>query len=188
MTPSQPPLVTRQGNFGSRATTSIDFALGRFVKKRLREPRASSRNQAPVAGCENLSRRFPTVRMYFESSEFRSKALIGSISHKRDYRNAKPCHACSQAGLFADDDFGINRQGAAVATSDSAETKAKVPMHAMPSSRRSTRASEMDSASQVGRDRQGCLSSETARGRRRHFIGGSQRELRPSFIGDGDRK
>jgi len=43
-------------------------------------------------------------------------------------------------------------------------------------------------ASQVGRDRQGCLSSETARGRRRHFIGGSQRELRPSFIGDGDRK
>ena len=49
------------------------------------------------------------------------------------------------AGLFADDDFGINRQGAAVATSDSAETKAKVPMHAMPSSRRSPRASEMDS-------------------------------------------
>ena len=112
MTPSQPPLVTRQRNFGSRATTSIDFALGRFVKKRLREPRASSRNQAPVAGCENLSRRFPTVRMYFESSEFRSKALIGSISHKRAYRNAKPCHAGSQAGLFADDDFGINRQGA----------------------------------------------------------------------------
>jgi hypothetical protein len=28
--------------------------------------------------------------------------------------------------LFADDDFGINRQGATVATSDSAETKAKV--------------------------------------------------------------
>jgi hypothetical protein len=42
-------------------------------------------------------------------------------------------------------------------------------------------------ASQVGRDRQGCLSSESA-GPRRHFIGGSQRELRPSFIGDGDRK
>jgi hypothetical protein len=61
-------------------------------------------------------------------------------------------------------------------------------MHAMPSSRRSPRASEMDSRPKVGRDRQGCLSSETARGRRRHFIGGSQRELRPSFIGDGDRK
>jgi hypothetical protein len=93
--------------------------------------------------------------------------------------------------LFADDDFGINRQGAAVATSDGAETKAKVTprCNARDAIEQAIDARLGDGlASQVGRDRQGCLSSETARGRRRHFIGGSQRELRPSFIGDGDRK
>jgi len=57
--------------------------------------------------------------------------------------------------LFDDDDFGINRRRAAAATSDRAETKAKVPMHAMPSSRRSPRALEMDSrprSAEAGRD------------------------------------
>jgi hypothetical protein len=124
-------------------------------------------------------------------ANFVHKLLIGSISHKRDYRNAKPCRACSQAGLFADDDFGTNRQGAVVATSDSAEAKSKVTLRC---NARDAIEQAIDVrlgdgfASQVGRDRQACLSSETARGRRRHFIGGSQRELRPSFIGDGDRK
>src|SRR4029434_2666144 len=98
MTPSRPPLVTRQGNFGSRATTSIDFALGRFVKKRLREPRVIQK-PATVAGRENLPRCFPAARMHFESSEFRSKALIGSISHKRDYRNAQAMPRLLPGGL-----------------------------------------------------------------------------------------
>jgi len=69
--------------------------------------------------------------------------------------------------LFADDDFGINRQGAAVATSDSAETKAKVTLrcNAGDAIEQAIDARLGDGlASQVGRDRQGCLSSEIARG------------------------
>jgi hypothetical protein len=65
--------------------------------------------------------------------------------------------------LFADDNFGINRQGAAVATSDSAETKAKVTLrcNARDAIEQAIDARRGDGlASQVGRDKQGCLSSE----------------------------